>query len=37
MGDFRKRAGEGDQEAQNCLSELLVLGERLGFAPGALQ
>ncbi len=37
LAEFRRRAAEGDQTAQDCLNELLVLGERLGFAPGALQ
>ncbi|MBC8095938.1 MAG: DUF3536 domain-containing protein [Akkermansiaceae bacterium] len=36
LAEFRQRAAEGDQSATECLNELLVLGERLGFAPGAL-
>jgi alpha-amylase/alpha-mannosidase (GH57 family) len=37
IADLRKRAAEGDQTAAECVTELLNLGERLGFAPGALQ
>jgi len=37
LQDFRQRADAGDESARECLNELLGLGEKLNFAPGALQ
>jgi alpha-amylase/alpha-mannosidase (GH57 family) len=37
LPELRQRAESGDASAQDCVNELLGLGERLGFAPGALQ
>jgi Alpha-amylase/alpha-mannosidase len=36
LPELKQRSETGDEEAANCLKELLVLGDRLGFAPGAL-
>ena len=37
LPDMRQRASQGDENAQDCLKEFLLLGEHLGFAPHALQ
>jgi alpha-amylase/alpha-mannosidase (GH57 family) len=37
MPEFQRRADAGDTAAQESLKELLALGEKLGFAPHALE
>jgi alpha-amylase/alpha-mannosidase (GH57 family) len=37
LPEFQRRAGEGDTGAQDSLKELLALGEKLSFAPHALE
>jgi alpha-amylase/alpha-mannosidase (GH57 family) len=37
LPEFQRRANEGDTAAQESLKELLSLGEKLSFAPQALQ
>jgi len=37
MPEFQRRADAGDTAAQESLKELLALGEKLGFAPQALE
>ncbi|HXT13557.1 MAG TPA: DUF3536 domain-containing protein [Candidatus Angelobacter sp.] len=37
LPEFARRAGNGDAAAKESLDELLALGEKLGFAPQALE
>jgi hypothetical protein len=37
LSDLQNRANGGDTAAQECLKELLALGEKLSFAPQALE
>jgi len=37
LPEFQRRASEGDAAAQESLKELLGLGEKLSFAPHALE
>jgi hypothetical protein len=37
LPEFQKRASSGDAAAQESLKELLALGEKLSFAPHALE
>jgi hypothetical protein len=37
LPEFERRASTGDTSAQESLKELLALGEKLSFAPQALE
>jgi hypothetical protein len=37
LPELGRLAAAGHEDSANCLKELIVLGERLGFAPRSLQ